>query len=141
MLQSVWYFLSHLFYHGVNLVLIGQILSGNQCDACYAQIQLNAGFIFIYNLSILIFAGLSGFVGKQIVRKQKWDRKYKYFRFQNVWHYILTGEFFDFPRASFTISDKVSAIEMVFVDALVETQEGTLLYNGILVDYELNNMN
>lgn len=55
-----------------------------------------------------------------------------------MWHYILTGEFFDFPRAAFELTDKVSTIEMVFVDALVETHEGTIIYTGILVDYELN---
>jgi hypothetical protein len=69
----------------------------------------------------------------------KWDRRYKDLRFQNSWHYILKGEFFDFPRSAYDLEeDTVEAIELVYVDVLIKTDEGTIIYDGILVDYELS---
>ena len=34
--------------------------------------------------------------------------------------------------------DTVEDIEFVYVDALVETKEGTVIYDGVLVDYDLS---
>lgn len=90
-------------------------------------------------MSLNLTAGYLGHLSKQIVRLRIWDRRRKVFRFQNSWHYILKGEFFDFPRAAYDLEvDKVEDIEMVFVDALVNTNDGTVIYDGILVDYELS---
>ena len=66
------------------------------------------------------------------------DRDYKMFRFQNSWHYIVSGEFFEFPRARLTLrKDNVEDIEVVWINALQDTSNGTYLYQGVLVDYEL----
>ena len=72
------------------------------------------------------------------MRNKKLDRTFKFFRFQNSWHYILKGELFDFPRAEIVLErDTVEDIELVFVDAVLEINGDAYLYDGILVDYEL----
>ena len=89
---------------------------------------------------MFIVSGLSGYLLKKHVRKNKLDRSFKFFRFQNSWHYILKGEFFDFPRADISLDrDTVEDIEFVFVDAILEINGESYLYDGILVDYELSN--
>jgi hypothetical protein len=99
-----------------------------------------------YNLKIFLYLGyltvlpaFIGYLSKKIIRFFKLDRKLKFFRFQNSWHYILKGEIFDFPKANINLfNDKVENIELIFVDALVEVNGQGFIYDGILVDYELN---
>ena len=51
----------------------------------------------------------------------------------------MNAEIYEFKRSSINLSKhKVEDVEIVYVDALVETNEGTLIYDGILVDYELS---
>ncbi|MEW7279369.1 hypothetical protein ABW636_12315 [Aquimarina sp. 2201CG1-2-11] len=89
---------------------------------------------------MFITSGLSGYLIKKGVRKYKLDRTFKFFRFQNSWHYILKGEFFDFPRADMVLEkDTVEDIEFVFIDAITEINGESFIYDGILVDYELSN--
>ena len=84
-------------------------------------------------------AAFAGYLFRKVVRFYNWDRRKKIFRFQNSWHYILNGEFYDFPRANISLKkDTVQDIEFVFVDALIETNDGSYIYDGILVDYELS---
>ncbi len=68
------------------------------------------------------------------MRQLKWDRTIKLFRFQNEWHYLFSGEILDFPK----IPGKGSDIDFTYVDALVETEEGTVIYKGVLQDYILS---
>lgn len=73
---------------------------------------------------MIIVAGSVGYVSREIVRYFNLDRRRKIFRFQNHWHYILKGEFYDFPRANIALKhDTVREIEFVFVDALIETSD------------------
>lgn len=135
----VWYFLVQILQFKVDLYIIADILSKQPTKSSFENIEENAVNILLYNLSLFTIACISGYYCKQIVRFKKWDRTYKFFRFQNSWHYILKGEFFDFPRADITLDeDTVEGIEFVFVNAIIEIKESTLLYDGILVDYELS---
>ena len=89
---------------------------------------------YIYFLTIISVSALAGYA-----RNNKYDRYYKLFRFQNKWHYILYGEFFDFPRANFNLNtDQVENIEAMFVDAVSNIGDESYIYNGFLVDYELS---
>jgi len=76
---------------------------------------------------------VTGFLSKWVVRKLKLDRKIKLFRFQNEWHYIFSGEILDFPK----VSGEADDIDCSYVDALVRTDEGTVIYSGLLTDYIL----
>lgn len=138
----LWYFIVKIFGQQVNLFTLGDIVSQQPSSISFQNLQDNSTKILFYNLTMFIVAGLSGYWLKKLVRKEKWDRQYKFFRFQNSWHYILKGEFFDFPRAEITLDeDTVEDIELVFVDAIIEINGNSYLYDGILVDYELNGNN
>ena len=106
----------------------------------FKHIEEILNLIILYNLVILGFSSLIGYTLKRLVRIWKLDRKYKFFRFKNTWHYVLSGEINDFRRANFAITQNhhVQDIELKYVDLLIETQEGSILYDGLLVDYELS---
>ncbi len=99
------------------------------------NLEDNSWNITLYHFTILAFSAASGHYLKQTVRVHK----HKLLRFQNVRHYILKGDFFDFPGIGYQLArNRVEDIELVFIDALVRTSEGSVIYDSILVDYELS---
>ncbi|MEM8937920.1 MAG: hypothetical protein AAGC64_01080 [Bacteroidota bacterium] len=137
--QLLWYYFARWFGHDVDLFVFGDLVSSNPSKSTFKNIENNALKILLYNSSMFVTSGFSGYLLKQIVRNRRWDRTYKFFRFQNSWHYILKGEFFDFPRAEIILErDTVEDIEFVFVDVVTEINNETLIYDGVLVDYELS---
>ncbi|ALU74991.1 hypothetical protein [Tenacibaculum finnmarkense] len=148
-------FIPSLFIHGISIIIVGffnykiefqilgQLLSSrNYPKEAYENIDLNILNIFVYLIISILISSILGYISKKIIRKNLLDSKFKIFRFQNSWHYIITGEFFNFKRASYDLpKDKIKSIDFTHVDVLVETQEGTIIYDGFLVDYELSNKN
>ncbi len=114
-------------------------MTGHALDKVAENIESFSYQILIYQGSMLLVAAAYGYFSRKIIRHFKIDRRIKLFRFQNHWHYYLTGEFFDYPRANIRlVEDDVRDIEFVFVDALIETKECSYLVSGQLVDYELS---
>lgn len=138
-LHSIWYFGAGLFGYYVDLELFGSLLTNTPNPKVSKNLNDFALPIILYHLSMWMgSAGLGRFL-KQIVRTTGADRQLSLLRFQNSWHYIFTGEFYEFPNSNIELDlDTVEDIELVYVDALVETKEGSLLYEGILVHYELS---
>lgn len=136
--QLMWFFIARLTNFHVDLNILSNLVSTSPLEATFRNVQDNSINILIYNITLFLFAGFSGYLSKQIIRNKKWDRTYKVFRYQNSWHYILKGEFLDFPRAQITLEkDSVEDIELIFVDTVLELGGVPYLYDGILVDYEL----
>ena len=129
-------FISHRY--NLNIATIGTLLSGTsdgaKVTAAFQNIYSNAGKIVVYFICISLLAALLGLLCKYIVRKAKLDRRFKLFRFQNEWHYIFSGEILDFPRVPGDASD----ISIRYIDALVKSDQGTIIYTGILADYVLS---
>ena len=100
----------------------------------YHALSDNYANIFWYNMSLWIFASLLGHICRLGIRNFKWDRKYQLFRFRNRWHYYLTGEYLDFPE----IPGSSENIDFRYVDILVNTNDGSIIYTGILEDYNLS---
>ncbi|UCS94375.1 hypothetical protein KZP23_04935 [Echinicola marina] len=137
--HSAWYFGVKEFGFYVDLNILTNLLSNSPNPSSIENIEQHAVKVFFYNFSMLLMAAASGHYFQKLVRVRKWDRKFKQLRFQNSWHYILKGEFFDFPRSAFDLEvDTVERIEIVYVDAVVKIEEGSIIYDGILVDYELS---
>lgn len=92
-------------------------------------------FQFIINL-------LSFFIGlkiRDLILKKSTDAKNKFFRYKNVWHYLLTGKFILFKRSQINlVQDEVKDIDITYIDSIVLVGEQVLVYTGILVDYELS---
>ncbi|MCG8323251.1 MAG: hypothetical protein MI921_27375 [Cytophagales bacterium] len=140
-LYFLWLLLAFLLGHNIDIILLGKLLMG-QCQAVevFQHIQNQSANIFWFHFSLYIFSGFSGYGFKLMVRSKKWDRKCKIFRFKNKWHYLVKGEIYDFPRIISPLRKNIAKdIEAVYVDALVSTDEGTIIYEGVIFDYELSN--
>lgn len=142
-IQTIWYLCArshaNLAFSYVDLSIVSDILTSSTTKATFENIEKNTFNILIYNVSMFALSGVFGYLIRQLVRLQKWDRRFKFFRFQNEWHYIISGEFFDFPRADIQLEkDKVNRIEFVFLSAIVENSGQSYLYDGAVVDYELS---
>lgn len=136
--QLIWFFFARLLGQHVDLNIMSDLVSTKPLETTFTNIQDNSAKILFYNITLFIFSGYIGYYAKQLIRNKRWDRTYKIFRYQNSWHYILKGEFFDFPRADIALEkDEVEDIEFVFIDAILEIGGEPYLYDGILVDYEL----
>jgi hypothetical protein len=133
-------FVASFIGYQVDLEVLGQLLTSRDYpEEAFKNIQNNISEISTYYLISLILGTLCGYTSKKVIRNFNFDSRKKIFRFKNSWHYIFSGEFFNFPRASFDlIEDSFETIDFVYIDALVESSEGTIIYDGILVDYELS---
>ena len=139
LLQILWFGVGSWFAPFPDLEIIGDLVVGENTQRALRNVQRYLGWIVLHQLSLCLFAGAVGFAARKAVRRLKWDRKYKLFRYQNTWHYTLKGEFFDFPRADYNLErDRVEDIELVSVNAVQDTAAGSYLYMGLLVDYELD---
>lgn len=141
--------LIHLFCQGlirllgykINLwplfILIGSNGSSSEMSVTFLQIYQNIYHLFIYFIITATAGAVLGLLGKYLVRKLKLDRKFQLFRYQNEWHYVFTGEILDFPN----ISGLNAEPEVQYIDALVKTAEGSVLYSGYLSHYVLSSSN
>jgi len=120
---------------------ISALLSGttdsNVLSSALSNMLIHLPIIFWYTVIISLLAMIFGLACKWIVRRLKLDRKFKILRFQNEWHYVFSGEILDFPG----VPGESDYIDFVYVDALTETKEGTIIYRGILADYVLTAAN
>ncbi|MBD8084089.1 hypothetical protein [Chryseobacterium caseinilyticum] len=87
--------------------------------------------IFFYNLFVFSFAFFSGYIIRRLVRITKADRKIRYFRFSNKWHYIFSGECLDFPD----VPDNYENITEKIVNVLCKVNGKNVLYTGTLFNY------
>jgi hypothetical protein len=137
--QLLGYWFTNTFVYPTDLTVLGRLMAGGmESIAALGAVERHLGRIVLHQGLLIGLAGASGYLARKVVRREKWDRTYKLFRYQNTWHYILRGEIFDFPRAAIDLQqDRVEEIEIVFVSTIQDTAAGTYLYDGVLVDYEL----
>lgn len=88
----------------------------------------------VYIVCLNILGSILGTLSKVFVRRLRLDRKSKLFRFANEWHYILSGEAYQFKK----FAGKHQKFQLVQVVALVKAGEELILYSGRLVDYVLS---
>lgn len=119
---------------GVISGLISGVANYEQVNRALLNIYTYSGPILAYFLTISLISGVTGFLVKVLVRNLKLDRRQKIFRFQNEWHYIFSGEILDFPR----VPGKAEDLDFTYVDALVKSDEGTIIYSGLLTEYVLS---
>jgi hypothetical protein len=136
------HFLGYLFFlkgrTEIDVVTVGTLLSGTSDPAkvteAFKAIYHKAPHIISYFVAVCVVGMLAGLLAKLVVRNLKLDRKYKLFRFQNEWHYIFSGEILDFPK----VPGKADEVDFSYIDALVKTDEGTVIYSGLLAEYILS---
>lgn len=132
------YFAQFFFNLQFDFYSVGVLVSGVNDNAeikrVFNEIRFDLPVILIFNISIWVFAVFLGYITRVTVRFLRMDRKYKFFRFNNEWHYILSGEILDFP----SYGKKSEYVDYVFVDILANTSDGTHLYQGQLREYFLS---
>ena len=126
----------------VHLEMLGTLLLGAKEDktvqAVFAVLEANLGATVLYETTLLVISGATGWAAREVVRHLKWDRRSRWFRYDNEWHYLLTGEILETTDISPIIRLKEAKhIDFVVIDALVKLENGDMLYSGFLAGYEL----
>ena len=138
LLHVIGYFCLVSPKYEIDLEVIGTLLSGSddakRISKAFHSIYGEAKLILEYFFLLCFLASALGYLSKQFIRLTKLDRKIKLFRFQNEWHYLFSGEILDFPR----VAGKSEEVDLSYVDVLVKSDEGSIIYMGILADYILS---
>ncbi|WP_373515148.1 hypothetical protein [Persicitalea sp.] len=114
--------------------LIYQLITG-QPAIDFSNIETGLKGFLEYHFLVYVVAFAAGKLIRRIVLDRKLDYKYHFLRIHNEWYYLLTGRFY--------ISDLMSenAGTDVYADVLVETNEGSYLYSGLIKDFFLSKDN
>ncbi len=124
----------------VNFPYTGALINGikeeniSLVSAVMNNIHKNIFEIIEYNIILLIIAALIGFFFKFIVRSLRLDIRFNFFRFNNKWFYILSGEILDIERGGTTSRE----ITVIGIDILCKVGNDNILYIGELANYYLN---
>ncbi len=130
MLQSLGVFiLSNFPYLELKLEVLGFLLAGCNEDkntaGTFSVIQNNFGKITLYFISInLLSIGIAR-AFRHFVLKNYIDTKFPQLFKYGKWYYYLAGR-------------KEKGSDFTKIDVLVNTETGTSLYSGFLVDFTLN---
>jgi hypothetical protein len=87
-----------------------------------------------YCMFVIAVAFCAGHLSRKIVRLLKFDRKLRLFRFSNDWHYLLSGEFLDFPE----VPDNPEEVSFKLVNALTDVGGKQMIYIGELIHFTLS---
>lgn len=82
-------------------------------------------------------AVLAGAISGQLVRLVSLDTKFKLFRFKNQWFYLFTGHHRRLRKFQQHFED-YNKFLFLNADILIDTGDGTKLYTGTVVDYDLS---
>jgi hypothetical protein len=131
-----------LFIHwkyDIDIKTVGILLSGSsdvaKAESAFSSLYKYSGQILCYFVGVGILGMLLGYTAKWIVRKNRLDTKINLFRFQNEWFYLFSGEILQFSKIPGKNEEK---IDFIYIDVLVGTHEGTIIYSGLLKEYMLS---
>jgi hypothetical protein len=142
-LQIIGITLLQLCGVAIDFKTLGFLLLGAKDDATiagsFSVLQTSLQNIAYYNGGLILLGVLLGHSARFVVRKTKRDRKSRFFRFDNEWHYILSGEIQEFPNNSGR--DKIDARKFgnKYLNVLVKVDDHFIIYSGILIEYFLSN--
>jgi hypothetical protein len=130
--------LENVFSVSIRIDIIYQLINSDASSAMDFN-SLRKGFFpfLLYTASLIgISAGAGRFL-RMLIRVMKLDIRYRFFRLNNEWHYLFTGELLDFPD----VIGESENIEIIQIDLLATTGDGSVIYSGILQDYYLSKDN
>ena len=95
----------------------------------------NIFLIYLYYCTFVIAVSfIAGHVSRKVIRLLKFDRRFKLFRFSNDWHYLLSGEFLDFPE----VPDHPEEVSFKLVNVLTNVGSDDMIYIGELIHFTLS---
>lgn len=124
----------------IDFTTLGFLLVGARDDAhvarAFAALNRDLWLITRYNLFLWFVAALLGHGFRLLVWLLHLDKRFETLRFNNEWYYLLTGELIKGRHSILRL--EADRIDYVWIDVLVETHAGSILYSGILVDFYLS---
>lgn len=139
------YIVTRFFHMELDTETVAYLITGAKDDAhsakAFAKFYESLDKLLLYYVSLIFLSGLAGYTAKAFVRKTGLDRKSRLLRFDNEWHYILSGEILEFPELTNTLNpDRVKAkdLESKYVDVLIKIDSDFIIYSGFLIDYHLS---
>lgn len=142
-LNVVWVSISNLICSiwdiYVDLPTVIYLLMGNYGDVVSEKksIEIILNFprlILFYFVSLYAVSAAMGLWLHKLIRRRGWDKRYTFFRFNNDWHYLLTGEIREFPDAF----EDPREVDLVIISAVVDIAGKAVLYAGVVIDYTLD---
>ncbi|OXG04191.1 hypothetical protein BC749_102878 [Flavobacterium araucananum] len=115
-----------------NLIL--GVTASNKAESGFKQLGNYKYAIFTYNFILFTTSFFSGYLIREGIRKLNLDRKIRYFRFSNKWHYIFTGECLDFPD----VPDHYEEITDKIINVLCKVNGKNVLYTGEYFNYYID---
>lgn len=84
-----------------------------------------------------VISSMLGVISGRLIRITRLDTKFKLLRFKNYWFYIFNGQYDGFKKLKH-LKPKNRKHLFTKADILIDSSGRTLLYSGIIVDYELS---
>jgi hypothetical protein len=133
-----FWFVEYVIRQDIDLGLLYQLITGPSPafpqPIDFQRIEAALIFFSLYHLALFAIAVFLGRGIRQLVTRYNWDIRYHSLRFNNEWYYLLSGRIVDFPD----MPGDSDSIDLVLVDVLTETKEGSYLYCGVLQKYYLS---
>ncbi|GAB2783551.1 hypothetical protein GCM10027275_29430 [Rhabdobacter roseus] len=122
-----------LFRYGVDERMFYYLLTGHS-NIDFTQIEQSVFRFFMYQLTAFLIAFSLGKLLRVVVLRKGLDVRYRSLSVFNDWYYLLRG------KLKMDTQEQLP-IMAVYVDALVETKEGSYLYCGLINDFFLSKDN
>jgi hypothetical protein len=127
----------HFTIYQVRLDQLYQILTGADSEIDFNFILGSLPVFLVYILILIIIAAVLGLSTRFIVRKFQLDLRYPFLKVNNEWYYLFSGEILDLLDTP----GESKNVEMIQIDVLVSTGDGTMVYSGTLENYFLSKDN
>jgi hypothetical protein len=140
----------NVFNVPVNLDVIYQLITGKETD--FGVVRSSLLPFLVYLSSLILFSIIAGVAVRLFIRYMRLDLYLQFLRFGNEWYYLLSGEILNLPKKTTLWFNPMSnywailrkpktKIQMIQIDALVNSSEGNVIYSGILENYFLSQNN
>jgi hypothetical protein len=150
-LLGIW-FVENMLHQQIKLEVVYQFITGKEPD--FDIVRKSILPFSVYLLTLIALGVVTGVITRALVRGLKFDLYWKFLRFGNEWYYLLSGEMLNLPekntdeswikRLGNYLKDvfaKKNQVELIQVDAVVNSTEGDLIFSGILKDFFLSKDN
>jgi hypothetical protein len=127
----------HFTIYQVRLDQLYLILTGADSEIDFNFILGSLPVFLVYIVILIVIAAVLGLSARFIVRKFQLDLRYPFLKVNNEWYYLFSGEILDFLDSP----GESKNVEMIQIDVLVSTGDGTMVYSGTLENYFLSKDN
>lgn len=93
----------------VDFESLGNILFGSNAAREFSKLNYSLDSILKYNVLLIFIAGAVGYICRKLISSWlKLDHSLKFLRFNNEWHYLLTGKFVFFQEYDLPSPDQAT---------------------------------